>query len=263
MSDQLPEGIASAFARKGEQRAANCPEHGAYTAVNIIRGIWSKCPVCEVERRAAAEAEDAARQRRIADEQHRALLASAAIPQRFIGRTFDNFATPTERHAHALTVCRDYAESFAEQRRKGAGLILAGLPGTGKSHLAAALLQRTLSASVAYTTCLDMIRAVRDTWRRDSERSETQVLNHLERLDLLVIDEVGMQYGTDGEQTILFDVLDRRYRDMMPTIFLTNQDVKGMQQYIGERTFDRLREVSKWVTFDWPSHRPTARREAA
>ena len=45
-----------------------------------------------------------------------------------------------------------------------------------------------------------------------------------------------------------------------PTIILTNQDVKGLQEYIEERTFDRLREVSRLVTFDWESYRPVARK---
>jgi len=80
---------------------------------------------------------------------------------------------------------------------------------------------------------------------------------------LLVLDEIGVQYGTDGEQTILFDVLDRRYRDLKPSILLTNQDKAGFKQYIGERVFDRLTETSKWVAFDWQSYRATARREAA
>ena len=86
-------------------------------------------------------------------------------------------------------------------------------PGNGKTHLAAAILQAVLTPEVRYTTALDLVRAVRDTWRRDSDRSELQLLSYLERLDLLVIDEIGMQYGTDGEQTILFDVLDRRLAD--------------------------------------------------
>ena len=115
---------------------------------------------------------------------------------------------------------------------------------------------------VRYTTALDLVRAVRDTWRRDSDRSELQLLNYLERLDLLVIDEIGMQYGTDGEQTILFDVLDRRYREVRPTILLTNQDKAGFKQFVGERTFDRLAETCRWVAFDWESYRPTARKAA-
>ena len=72
-----------------------------------------------------------------------------------------------------------------------------------------------------------------------------------------------MQYGTDGEQTIVFDVLDRRYREVRPTLILTNQDKAGLKAFVGERTFDRLVETCRWVPFDWPSYRPQARREAA
>ena len=67
--------------------------------------------------------------------------------------------------------------------------------------------------------------------------------------------------GTDGEQTILFDVLDARYRDMRPTIMLTNQGAEGLRGYLGDRTFDRVRETSKFVAFDWESYRPMARDE--
>ena len=108
-----------------------------------------------------------------------------------------------------------------------------------------------------------MIRAVRETWRRDSEQSEREVLRYFASLDLLVIDEIGVQYGTDGEQTIIFEVLDRRYRDIRPTILITNQDKGGLVQFVGERTFDRLIETSRWIAFDWPSFRPAARRAAA
>jgi DNA replication protein DnaC len=78
----------------------------------------------------------------------------------------------------------------------------------------------------------------------------------------LVIDEIGVQYGTEGEQTILFDVLDIRYRDQMPTILLTNQDMAGARQFLGDRTWDRIRETGRWVSFDWESFRPQARKEA-
>jgi len=114
---------------------------------------------------------------------------------------------------------------------------------------------------VLYATCLDVIRAIRETWRRDSARSESAVLAEYGSIDLLVIDELGVQYGTDGEQTVLFDVLDRRYRDMRPTILLTNQDTAGASEYLGARTWDRLRETSRWVPFAWESYRPEARRE--
>lgn len=253
----------SPFRPSAEVRQQQCDEHGAYASRNVVGRIWSRCPQCsaiadEERQREAAQAEH-----RQAEARHSAAIAAARIPARFVGRSFDNFAATTADQQHALTVCRDYAESFADGARRGAGLILSGRPGTGKSHLAAAVLQSVLSQDVRYLTCMDLIRAVRDTWRRDSDKSETQLLGYLERLDLLVIDEVGMQYGTDGEQTIIFDVLDRRYREVRPTMLLTNQDRAGFAAFIGERTFDRLKETCSWVSFDWPSYRPTARKEAA
>lgn len=243
-------------------REASCPEHGAFTSRNVFGRVWSRCPTCSAAEQEQADAERAKEEARRREARHHAMLESARIPARFIGRGFDNFVVTTEPQRHALTVARDFAEQFNEHARRGAGLVLAGMPGTGKSHLAAAILQHLLDREVCYLTCMDLIRSVRETWRRDSGRSETQVLGYLQDLDMLVIDEVGVQYGTDGEQTIIFDVLDRRYREVKPTVILTNQDKDGFKSFVGERTFDRLVETSRWVPFDWPSYRATARKSA-
>jgi len=245
------------------EKTVECPEHGPFVSRNIIRRIWSGCPACADEKARADD--EAARVEAIAaaDRRHRRMLDDARIPARFRGRTFETFVASSESQQAALSIARDFAENFAENARKGSGLILAGKPGTGKSHLAGAILQSLLSPDVRYVTCMDLIRAVRDTWRRDSDLTETQMLAYFEGLDLLVIDEVGMQYGTDGEQTILFDVLDRRYREVKPVVILTNQDKAGFKGFVGERTFDRLSETCRWVPFDWASYRPTARKESA
>ena len=64
-----------------------------------------------------------------------------------------------------------------------------------------------------------------------------------------------MQYGTEAEQVSLFDIIDKRYRDLMPTILLTNQGKAGLKTFLGDRSFDRLREGGIWVPFDWASQR--------
>lgn len=255
---------ASILGPREPDRQAECDKHGPFTSRHVFRSVWTKCQACEDEAKAAEAAEEESKRQERRAEAHRELLKSSAVPTRFIGRDFAGFHAPTQAHQHALSVCRDYAESFDDHASAGRGLILAGKPGTGKSHLVGAVLQHLLPRrDVRYTTCMDMIRAVRETWRRDSDRTESQVLGMLQRLDLLAIDEIGMQYGTEGEQTILFDVLDRRYREVKPTIILTNQDQKGLREFVGERTYDRLIETCRWVAFDWPSYRPQARKEAA
>lgn len=228
------------------------------------REIWTRCPDCDESRLAAERQAEANRKADIERARMESLLCEAAIPARFIGRSFSDFRASTKEQAAALAIAKAYAENFGEILKRGDGLVLSGSPGTGKSHLATAILQAILPEHCGlYITFLGLIRAVRGTWRKDSERSESEVLNIIAGVPLLVLDEIGVQYGTDGEQTIMFDVLDRRYRDMKPTILLTNQAKQGLKEFIGERSFDRLTETSKWVSFDWPSYRPQARKEAA
>ena len=250
------------------ERAENCQAHGDYTASGVRymgrREVWTSCPDCKELALATERQAEAVQKAQAARLRIEAMLEDAAIPARFIGRSFENFNAATDGQRAALKVAKDFADNFDGHLKRGTGLILSGLPGTGKSHLAGAVLQAIMPAHCGlYTTCMSVIRTVRGTWRKDSERSESEVLRTLGAVPLLVLDEIGVQYGTDGEQTILFDVLDRRYRDMMPTILLTNQDRDGFKQFIGERSFDRLTEISRWVAFDWQSYRPTARREAA
>lgn len=267
-TEQMTHGRSTAADRDPlGDKTVTCETHGDFLSSGVRyfgkREIWTKCPDCVAERESAERQAEADRQAKIAKDRLEFQIQQACIPPRFIGRSFDNFNAATPAQESALSVVRSYAEHFDDHYRKGTGLILSGLPGTGKSHLAGAVLQALLPKHVGlYVTCLGLIRMVRSTWRKDSEQSESEVLQTLADVPLLVIDEIGVQYGTEGEQTLLFELLDSRYRAMQPTILLTNQDKTGLKTFVGDRTFDRLVETSRWVAFDWESYRPTARKEA-
>ena len=243
-------------------RPGQCYEHGAFEESGLVLPFgkrepkWFGCPICASERQAANEAREREEQERERQRRMEQRLCQSGIPLRFRDRTFDNFIADTDGKRDALKIASEFAAEFDHHLHVGTTVVFSGKPGTGKSHLAIAAAMVAMRTNTAlYLNALDMIRMVRDTWRRDSEMTESAVLHELSTVDLLIIDEIGVQYGTDGEQVILFDVINRRYRDLMPTILLTNLGKADMKKFLGDRSFDRLREGGIWVAFDWESHR--------
>lgn len=268
-------GIAKAFLAGsalhedlGEQ-TKTCEAHGDYQAIGkrilITRppkDIWTKCPGCVAAEAAAERAEADRREAEAQRARAERMLEQTLLPARFSERTLASFNAETDGQKRALRIATEFVANFDVCLRRGSSLIFSGLPGTGKSHLAAGIMLGILPQHIGiYVTMMDLIRMLRDTWRKDSDRSQSDVLNQLADAPLLVIDEVGVQYGTDGERTLFFDVMDRRYRERMPTILLTNQGMEEFKVTVGERVYDRLTEVARWVPFDWKSYRATARRE--
>ncbi|EEG8997201.1 DNA replication protein DnaC, partial [Salmonella enterica] len=137
-----------------------------------------------------------------------------------------------------------------------ASFVFSGGPGTGKNHLAAAIGNHLLAGghSVLVVTIPDLMLRVRECY--DGGQSEASLLDDLCKVDLLVLDEVGIQRGSSGEKVILNQVIDRRLSSMRPVGVLTNLNYEGLLDSLGERVIDRLQmDGGMWVNFDWGSYR--------
>lgn len=254
LNDLVPEN------QKTETRV--CEDHGEYTSTNFIGTVWSNCPQCNeihrAEREAKEKAEAEAKERERQERNWRIRIGSAAIPQRFQDRTLDTYIATNPGQEKALAFSKDYAAQFDEIRKVGRCAIFVGKPGTGKTHLAVGIALHIMkqNRSVLFTTVQRAIRSVKDTWARGSEVSESQAIQTLAYSDLLILDEVGVQFGSDFEKQILFDVLNERYEKRKPCILLSNIAPSELSGYLGERVADRLREDGgKLIAFDWESHR--------
>ena len=245
-----------------------CEKHGRYISTGVryfgTREVWTTCQDCKEEAVEAERLEAKAEVARQMEKRLEAVLEASCLPTRFVGRGFDEFHADLPQQKRVLEICKRYAGKFDELKTKGTSLVMLGKPGTGKSHLAGAILQAIMPTNTGlYLTSSQLIRAVRNSWRRDSERSEIEVMRELSSVGLLVIDEIGVQYGTDGERHILFEILDQRYREMMPTILMGNVSPAGLREILGERAFDRLYETATTIVFDWDSYRQQQRKVGA
>ncbi|MEZ2742655.1 ATP-binding protein [Paenalcaligenes hominis] len=182
----------------------------------------------------------------------------AAIPPRFASRTLGNFIPHCDKSSRALRVATSYAQNFKEVLEKGQSMIFVGNVGSGKTHLASGIAHEVIQQGhqALFSTVLGAVRTVKETYRRDSTKTESEAILELIEPDLLVLDEVGVQFGSDAEKLILFEIINGRYEHMKPTILLSNLNIEGLGEYLGERVMDRLREGGgKMIAFDWESYR--------
>ncbi|EPZ4273993.1 ATP-binding protein [Klebsiella pneumoniae] len=171
--------------------------------------------------------------------------------------TFANYQVAGDGQRRALTLAKSYAHNFGDGFTS---FVFSGKPGTGKNHLAAAignyLLQR--GHTVLVVTIPDLMLRIRECY--DAGKSEAELLDDLCRVDLLVLDEVGIQRDSRNEKVILNQVIDRRLSSMRPVGVLTNLNYESLMETLGARILDRLQMDSGiWANFDWDSHRKNVR----
>lgn len=252
------------FAQGERVERATCPDHGDYESKVrqfLHKEIRTGCPECT---KARQDAEDARRQEREALEARirlSAKLGAAAIPKRFADRTFGGYRATSVKQQKALFSCREYAENFAGHLEAGRCLLMFGKPGTGKTHLAAAIANQLISetpATAVYRTVGGVLQAIKATYDGCSGRSESEVFAGLIAPDLLILDEVGATKPTEFELATLFQIINGRYEQVRPTLIVSNLMPAELAGAIGERCVDRLREGGAVVlAFDWESARST------
>lgn len=246
--------------------SANCDKHGEFeqrrrvsTSHIKIPTIPSRCPGCIREELIERQAEkiqidESARKRHVED-----LLRRLDIPDRFSGCTLQNYEAVSEDAGRALRVCQAYASKWPERLQKGGGLVMCGKPGTGKNHLALAIARHAITehqSSAVFTTALKIAREYKSTWSKTSTRTEDDVIKHFTHPDLLIIDEVGVQFGSDAEKLIMFEIINTRYERMKPTILISNQSKDELSAFIGERVIDRMNDGGGCtLAFTWDSYR--------
>lgn len=120
----------------------------------------------------------------------------------------------------------------------GAGLLLAGPTGTGKTHEAYGAVRAWAAATVAPTGRLVFgnVADLLDRARPDGDLTVPAIAE----ADLLLLDDLGAFKATEWTAEALYRIVDRRWSDMLPTIVTTNMPPDQLSAWVGDRLASRL-----------------------
>jgi DNA replication protein DnaC len=164
------------------------------------------------------------------------------VPKRYRGVSFDRPPVPEIARVapEQVQAVRRYVRDVDANLDAGHGLWLMGDVGTGKTTLAMIVSKAALDAgrSVAIYSLPRLLNLIRGAI--ETEGGMVGFLERLAAVDLLHIDDLGVENTTEWVLEQLYSIVNTRYEDERAMIVTTNLRYEELIEQLGERTVSRL-----------------------
>ena len=220
--------------------------------LNVLRRvpIVCSCRKKELEKK-AIEDENKEKQIRL-----NSIFKNSLMDEKFKQCTFENWNHDIGSEK-IFNICSKYASNFTKAKEDNLGLMLYGEPGNGKTHAVSCIANYLMLRGIP-TICVSinkMLERIKETYSSYGKEGEETVLKSLSNADLLIIDDLGTEQKNEWSAAKIYNIMDSRYRNGLPTIITTNINLKDLENMYQKRAYDRLMEMCTPVLSDGKSIR--------
>lgn len=165
--------------------------------------------------------------------------------------TFENWEH-TKESEWLYNIGLKYCENWKKAKEKNQGMLLHGIPGTGKSYLSFCIANYLMDqfVPVIATSSINIINKIYEGYGRNGELGELEIINLIQEASLLILDDLGAEHGgrSGKEKQIIYSIIDARIRAKKPMIITTNLNVQQLKEKLTgsdgvARSFDRIVEA--------------------
>lgn len=156
--------------------------------------------------------------------------------------TFESFETkdmslPPEARRTLENAYRQ-AMAYAEDPRDW--LVLYGVSGSGKTHLAAAIANacRRSGRQVLFQVVPDLLDHLRSSFRPDSPVAYDELFERVRNAPLIVLDDFGAHSSSPWAQEKLYQILNHRYNSRLPTVITMSEPIDSLDERLQTRLSD-------------------------
>ncbi len=139
-----------------------------------------------------------------------------------------------ERYAQAV----DVAERYAADPR--GWLVLTGVPGSGKTHIAAAIANHTIDRGdpALFLGVADLLDLLRASYDEDADLPYEQLLEQLRSAPLVVLDDLDSYSATPWAKEKFLQLISHRFHAALPTVFTCEQPPSEIEPRLSARLTD-------------------------
>lgn len=230
-------------------------------------------------------------ERAMSEERREKLRRRAFVPRGYGDCTFESFENHSEeelvgkaqayyaarlfvmarKHGYYVNraqVAAEFEEEVEDDLRNW--LVFYGPNGRGKTGLAVAIMNALLAAQtpVMYVRLQDWIEAMKRRYNNERAREgfddpfadyrdAGDVMEMVRTAPVLIVDEFDFPNKTEHSDSIVWQLINHRYEQALPTVLTTNLDTDGMEEAWGLMVSTRIGQRAHWIPMTGESLRAT------